>query len=113
MRQSIDAMARLSGSYWDFNPHMPIALAAQKADYLFGGGLILVAFTLQLVSFFVPATQVLTETQALAAPWFAAVGTFVVFFLLRFASQRLALHYELKIIEWLKQKRGNVPTEHA
>ena len=52
MRQTVEAMARLSGTYWNSNPHMPLALAAQKADYLFGGGLIVVAFVLQLASFF-------------------------------------------------------------
>lgn len=47
MRQSVEAMGRLSGSYWDSNPHMPPMLAAQKAAYLFGGGLIVLAFAVQ------------------------------------------------------------------
>jgi len=30
IRQSVDSMAQLSGTYWDANPHLPKALAAQK-----------------------------------------------------------------------------------
>ena len=104
MRQTVEAMARLSGTYWDWNPHLPPALAAQKADYLFGGGLILVAFVLQLGSFFAPTQSVLTGEQARVAPWVAAGGTIAAFVLLRFAAGRLARHYEKQITAWLKQK---------
>lgn len=104
MRQTVEAMARLSGTYWDWNPHMPPALAAQKADYLFGGGLILAAFLLQLGSFFAPATAVLTEEQGRWAPWVAGVATISGFFLLHIAATRLGKHYEKQITSWLKQK---------
>jgi len=112
MRQTVEAMARLSGTYWDWNPHMPIALAAQKADYLFGGGLILVAFVLQLASFFAPTKPVLTVAQAALAPWIAGAATVIGFFILRAASKRLAKHYEVQITEWLKKRleKGNAAT---
>jgi hypothetical protein len=104
MRQSVEAMAALSGSYWDWNPDMPPALAAQKADYLFGGGLIVLAFMFQLASFFVPTANALSESQGLTAPWLAAVFTLLAFFVLRMAARRLAKHFESQIVAWLKQK---------
>ena len=104
MRQTVEAMARLSGSYWDWNPHMPPALAAQKADYLFGGGLILVAFLLQLGSFFASSAPLLGEAQARLAPWAAGAATVLCFFLLRMAAARLAKRYEAQMVAWLKQK---------
>lgn len=112
MRQTVEAMARLSGTYWDWNPHMPPALAAQKADYLFGGGLILVAFVLQLGSFFAPDSLVLSETQARFAPWVACALTVVAFYLLRIGTRRLSKHFESEITAWLKKKteQGNVAT---
>jgi hypothetical protein len=106
MRQTVEAMARLSASYWDANPHMPQALAAQKADYIFGGGLIFVAFVLQFVSFFVPPERVaLSASAAEVAPWLAAVFTGVGFFVLRIVSRHLASHYERQIHAWLTQQR--------
>lgn len=104
MRQSIEAMANFSGTYWDWNPNMPPALAAQKADYLFGGGIIVIAFLVQLASFFVSSTTVLSESLGKIAPWLAAAATVLIFLLLRLAARRLAKHYELQIITRLKQK---------
>lgn len=105
MRQTVEAMAKLSGTYFDWNPHMPPALAAQKADYVFGGGLILVAFVLQLASFFVPVSaEVLSVEQSLFAPWVAAASTLVVFVLLRIAAKCLARYFESQINAWLKRK---------
>ena len=46
IRQNAQAMARLSSSYFDANPHMPAALASQRAEYIFGGALIVAAFAL-------------------------------------------------------------------
>jgi hypothetical protein len=105
MRQSVDAMGRLSGSYWDSNPHMPPMLAAQKADYLFGGCLIVLAFTVQFSSFLVSEKyMILNAMQAQWAPWVAAVATAIIFMLLRFASRRVAKYYEIQINEWLKNR---------
>ena len=95
MRQSVEAMGLLSGTYWDWNPHMPPALAQQKADYLFGGGLILVAFSLQLISFAATSNMLMSPQQATVAPWFAAVGTAVFFFALRWASRKVAAQFEV------------------
>ena len=104
MRQTVEAMGRLSGSYWDWNPHLPPALAAQKADYLFGGGLILIAFALQLASYFASSRPVLTDAQTQSAPWVAGVATIVAFALLRLVARSAAKHYEAQITAWLKQR---------
>lgn len=105
MRQTVEAMARLSGTYWNNNPHMPPALASQKADYLFGGGLILIAFVLQFASFFASATTpMLSDEHARLVPWAAGAITVLGFFILRVAATRLAKHYEIEISAWLKQK---------
>lgn len=104
MRQSTEAMAKLSGTYFDWNPHMPPALAQQKADYLFGGGLILLAFALQLGAFFAVTEPVLSPAQSAVAPWIAAAGTVIAFFLLRAVSRRLARHFERQVNAWLKRK---------
>ncbi len=37
IRQSVSAMAKISGTYYDWNPHMIKAMAAHKADYMLGG----------------------------------------------------------------------------
>ena len=102
MRQSVEAMGRLSGTYWDWNPHMPPALAQQKADYLFGGGLILITFCLRLLSFAATSEMVLSSEQATIAPWVAAAGTAVWFFVLRWASRRLAAHFVAEVTAWLR-----------
>ena len=110
MRQSVEAMGRLSGSYWDSNPHMPPVLAAQKADYIFGGCVIVAAFVFQLISFFVPPeTVALTTTQAAMAPWIATVLTAVAFLLLRVGSQHVAKHFEMQITAWLSQRNTRPP----
>ena len=107
MRQSIEAMGRLSGSYWDNNPHMPPALAAQKADYLFGGSLIVAAFALQLASYLVPNDlQVLSPSQGHWVPWVAVVVTILVFAILRLAASRLARHYQTQIETWINDDQS-------
>ncbi|MBW8074834.1 MAG: hypothetical protein GJU74_05555 [Metallibacterium scheffleri] len=105
MRQTVEAMARLAGTYWDWNPHLPHALAAQKADYLFGGGFIVVAFVFQLGSFFASSEPLLSPSLSQFTPWFAGFLTFIAFCLLRLAAARLAKHYESQITAWLKQQR--------
>ena len=105
MRQSTDAMAALSGTYFDWNPHMPPALAAQKADYLLGGGLILVAFVLQLASFFpTPQAVALTPAQAKLAPWLAVAATALLFLCFRMLAKRLATAFEHQINARLRKK---------
>lgn len=106
MRQTVDAMANLSGTYFDWNPHMPPALAAQKADYLFGGGLILFAFVLQLASFFFSQAPFLTAQQSVAAPWAAGLATALAFLALRIAARKVAGHFEKQIWARLKQSQG-------
>ena len=104
MRQTVDAMADLSGTYWDANPYMIPALAAQRADYLFGGGIIVLAFALQLSSFLLPATAVIPFSRPAVVPWVAAALTVVIFFVLRYLSRILARRFEGQIKVRLKEK---------
>lgn len=106
MRQSIESMARLSGTYWDWNPKMPAALAAQKADYLFGGGLILLSFTIQLASFFFNTSDLSLRHTGLI-PWCAAASTLLTFFVLRVFARKVAHRFERQIVEWLMNHKGN------
>lgn len=106
VRQTTEAMGRLSHTYWDANPHLPAVLAAQKADYIFGGGLILGAFALQLGSFFATGTaSVLSEAQAAVAPWLALAGTAFLFHLVRLAAVRLAGKYEREVRAWIEKEQ--------
>ena len=107
MHQSTEAMARLSGTYWGWNPNMPPALAAQKADYLFGGGLIVLAFSIQLASFFFSSAPFLSPRATSLAPWCASTGTLLVFLGLRMAARKLAKRFELQIVKWLKAKQAS------
>jgi hypothetical protein len=68
MRQSVDEMSKLSSTYFGWNPHMINAVAAQKADYLFGGCIIVCAFFLQLVSFLVPQSAMAYGPFSRACP---------------------------------------------
>jgi sterol desaturase/sphingolipid hydroxylase (fatty acid hydroxylase superfamily) len=106
MRQTVTAMADLAGSYFEWNPHMVTALAAQKADYLFGGGIIFVAFALQLFALLVPPGMGVEAAMqpSNATPWIAVLGTAVLFPLLRLASKRLSRHFEAQIWAQLKRK---------
>lgn len=105
IRQSADAMAQLSETYWDSNPHMAPALAAQKADYIFGGAIIVSAFAVQLISFLVPAdVLVFGETSARLVPWVVLALTPVAFFMLRIAAKQLATRYERQINQALDER---------
>jgi hypothetical protein len=106
MRQTVTAMADLAGSYFDWNPHMVTALAAQKADYLFGGGIIVMAFALQLLALLIPSENVVVTTKlpSNAAPSLALLGTASLFLLLLLAAKRLSRHFEAQISEQLKKK---------
>lgn len=98
MRQTVDAMAKLSGTHWDFNPHMVRALASQKADYLFGGGLIFVAFGFSLFSFLFTQSNIEISNKAAGLiPWIAVVSTIVFFFLLRLLAGLVAHRFEGQI----------------
>lgn len=106
VRQNAETMALLTHTYWDWNPHLPALLAAQKADYVFGGGLILLAFALQLGSFFAPSNSLaLNIPQANAAPWVAVAATVAMFLLARLAAAKLAEQYQKQIDEWLKKEQ--------
>jgi hypothetical protein len=105
MRQTVAAMADLSGTYFDWNPHMVPALAAQKADYIFGGGIIVLAFALQLIALLVsPGKTAPMMLSSGAAPWIAIAGTALVFFLLRLVAKRVSRYFEKQIWARLKEK---------
>ena len=105
MRQSAESMANLAGTYFDWNPHMVPALAAQKADYLFGGGIILIAFLVQLVSVLVPQGQVVAATvRTSLTAWLAVALTVGGFIALRLASRALAKHFERQINHRLNER---------
>jgi hypothetical protein len=89
-------MAALAGTYFDFNPHAVPALAAQKADYIFGGAFIVLAFIAQLMAFLVtPSARI-----AVCARWAALTtiaATIVVFVILLRVSKLLAGWFERQI----------------
>jgi hypothetical protein len=98
VRQSPATMAQLAASYFDSNPYMVPALAAQKADYVFGGAFIVLAFAAQLVSFLFNPTRVAISTRYSAmVPWIAIAASAGVFLVLRRSSRRLASHFERQI----------------
>lgn len=105
IRQSTATMGALSGTYFDANPHMPTNLAAQKADYVFGGGMIFVTFGLQLASFLVPASiTIVSASNAQHLRWvLVLIGAFI-YFALRYFAKLLAKRYTRQIWEWLKKQ---------
>lgn len=105
MRQTVDAMADLTGTHFDFNPHMVAALASQKADYLFGGGLIVVAFVLSLLSYpFTQNNMPISQESAGRVPWIAVASTVVLFFILRYIAGLVARRFEVQIRQRLQKK---------
>lgn len=106
IRQRVPTMGMLSGTFWDANPHMPPALAAQKADYLFGGGLIVVTFAVQFASFMVPPTAIAVgEEHAQVVRWTMAALTLVAIPVLMFVSKSLGKRYERQVNEWLQRQQ--------
>ena len=98
-------MAHQAGTYWDSNPHVVASLAAQKADYLFGGGTIVLAFVGQLASVFVsPDRGALSEGGARLVLWLAVPVTVASFCLLRIGSKKLAKRYASQIDESIKAR---------
>jgi hypothetical protein len=107
MRQNAETMAKLSGTYWGANPHMVSALAEQKADYLFGGGIIVMAFTSQLLSYLIPpGINIFGDVGAQFVPWIAAATTIIVFFLLRVIAGKISKHFEKQINDALREKEA-------
>lgn len=109
MRQSVDEMSKLSDTYWGWTPHMITAVAAQKADYPFGGCIIVCAFALQLVSFLVPqSSTALSLGQAKFVLWIALVVTILTFLSLRHVSKSIASRFAQQI-----RQRLGVPPKGA
>jgi hypothetical protein len=102
VRQSPATMAALAGSYFDFNPHAVPALAAQKADYIFGGAFIVLAFAAQLLSFlFNPTTVAVSARYSAMVPWIAIAASAGVFLVLHRSSRLLARRFARQIREAL------------
>jgi hypothetical protein len=97
IRQSTEMMARLAGTYFDANPYVVRALAAQRADYVFGGGLIVLAFVLQLGSFFASSGPWLSEAQTRWAPGLGAIATGCGFLFLRPCARLLTRVFEKRV----------------
>lgn len=49
-------ICKISATYWDANQHWGDSIADQQADYIAGGLLLLVSFSLQLAANLVPST---------------------------------------------------------
>jgi len=102
VRQSTEAMGKLSQSHYDANPYQPRALAMQKADYVFGGGLIVAAFALQFLSFLAPSEPRIVSASAIPVTMgIAFIGTILAFLILRIGAGKLGKKYEQKIQAWL------------
>ncbi|MGO4815242.1 hypothetical protein AB4156_37650 [Cupriavidus sp. 2MCAB6] len=97
VKQSPANMAELSGTYWGWNPHMTKALAAQKADYVFGGCLIVVAFSVQYTSLIPWTASVPLPVAQSTGLGLAFALTVATFFALRWLSARVAGRYEQDI----------------
>ena len=105
MRQSVSNMAAISGTYFDYNPSMITAVAAQKADYLFGGCIIVFAFSTQLASFMVPDdVRLFSPEVSNAIPWIALVSVVVLFVVLARVAKLLGRRFEAQIRVVLQQR---------
>jgi len=105
LRQSTEAMARLSGTYWNSNRYLPPALAAQKAEYQFGSILIGFAFSAQLASFLFSNAPLSGVSHALCIG-VAVPATAVVFDVARRLCGWRAKRYEAEVVQWLLAKQG-------
>lgn len=105
IRQSSGAIAKIAGTYWGANPHLLAALTSQKAEYVLGGGLIVAAFMLQLLSFFTTdPSPILGDQSARIAPWLALVGTGLLFVIAQIGSKKLAHRYFAGVQELMKKE---------
>ncbi len=95
VRQSPATMAALAGSYFDFNPHAVPTLAAQKADYIFGGAFIVLAFAAQMGSFLAGPSTI--AVGAKSTTLIAIPATILVFVVLYRVSRLLASRFERQI----------------
>lgn len=102
LKQSTEAMGRLSGTYWNWNPNLPPALAKQKAEYQFGCGFIFLAFLMQWASFFFSSDSLAWVSPLV--PWLAAPATVVLFVITKVACVRVAKRYEAQVIRWLQHR---------
>jgi hypothetical protein len=96
VRQSTTTMAALAGTYFDFNPHAIPALAAQKAEYIFGGAFIVFAFVAQLMAFLISPGSAI-GVSARCATLIVIAATVVVFAALYRASRLLASRIERQV----------------
>ena len=104
VRQNAEVMAQMAGTYWMSNPHQVAALAAQRADYIFGG-FIGLAFVVQLGSFFIPLDSAgLSTGIARMVLWLALPATVAAFVLLHLLAAKLARHFQAQINDTIKRR---------
>lgn len=98
--QDTSAMLDMSQAYWGYNPTTMKSLSSQKADYLIGFSLLILTFSLQVLSYSAPnliAVKIqISQTQAalLPLPLFAFI-----FAILLILSKFLAKRFRSKIVE--------------
>lgn len=96
VRQSTAAMAKLSQTYFDANLAMIRALAAQRADYIFGGAFIVFAFAAQMGSF-LPSPITTVAISARGVVLIAILASVIVFVIVDRVSKHLAGLFERQI----------------
>lgn len=103
LRQSKAEMAERCVSFWDWSEGLAHAYAAQKAEYLFGGGLISVSFFLQFSSFLVPCKIFFPTEWAGYIIWGAIPVTGILFLIFRRCCSKIGNHFEQQIKKMLKK----------
>ena len=66
-----------ASTYWDFNPPLGRALAAQRAQYAVGGLLLLVAFLLQVLAVLASSSMPATLPQCVHSEAYLVLYTFI------------------------------------
>ena len=64
---------KISATYWDFNQHWGDSIADQRADYIAGGLLLLLSFSVQLSANLIPSTL----SPSLLQPFGCAIAEIV------------------------------------
>lgn len=104
VRQTANAMASLSMTVTGANIQVLAALARQKADYVFGTGLLFTAFSLQLFALVFPRIGIVTGLVAIYAAIVGLGITAVAFGLLTLLAKPLAARYDEPAKEAMKSR---------
>jgi hypothetical protein len=112
VQQSASAMAKLAQTYFDSNQAAVRALAAQRADYIFGGVLIVAAFGAQMGSF-LPSKSSTVAIGARETVGLAILAAIILFLLLHRASTWLAGRYEREIQQAIAKDHAEAAAAEA